>query len=195
MIDELEQYFNKAQAEMPRIIPENSPPETVEDRQKQLNQLVKPLRDTEADILDKIVAAPSVTELKEQFELFNINQAKKEALRSIRLSGMQEKIEAQMDRRISNRPDCIDNKTLIEFYNAIANQLTSIRKEGETTLETTPIKSTGPITQVNVNVGPQLDRESRDKVIDFVSAILKKAQEEEFADETEENTDVTDQDI
>lgn len=129
---------------------------------------------TEQQVVKDIVAAPNKEELEKQFQLFNMNQVKKNALRIIKLNDLLTKVEDQALERFEKRPDQVSNKELLDYMNAVSNQIEKAQNFSKETLSTEVggIKIKQEKTEVNINVAPVLDRNEKDRVVDVISVLL-----------------------
>lgn len=157
-----------------------------------------PLDKQEQEIVEKILLAPTQKELQEQFDLFNIAQSKKNALRIIKLNNLLDKVEDQAIERFENRPSQVSNKELLDYMQVVSNQLDRSQKYIDS-LKTTPmINVKNQKNEVNINLGTELNSDSKERVIDAINNLLKqlnKAEEPEIIDvqpeeETIESSDV-----
>lgn len=129
---------------------------------------------TEQQVVKDIVAAPNKEELEKQFQLFNMNQVKKNALRIIKLNDLLTKVEDQALERFEKRPDQVSNKELLDYMNAVSNQIEKAQNFSKETLSTEigGIKIKQEKTEVNINVAPVLNRNEKDRVVDVISILL-----------------------
>lgn len=129
---------------------------------------------TEQQVVKDIVAAPNKEELEKQFQLFNMNQVKKNALRIIKLNDLLTKVEDQALERFEKRPDQVSNKELLDYMNAVSNQIEKAQNFSKETLSTEVggIKIKQEKTEVNINVAPVLNRDEKDRVVDVISILL-----------------------
>ena len=126
------------------------------------------------DLINQIIAESDIEKTKDLTYLFNINQNKKTMIRVDKLSGLQDNLVDQLVRRISERPDEISNKELMDGLKIVQDIIERGQKQVAGVTET-------PLIQINqqnneVNIGDQaaagLTRESRDKVKNAVNALL-----------------------
>ena len=129
---------------------------------------------TEQQVVKDIVAAPNKEELEKQFQLFNMNQVKKNALRIIKLNDLLTKVEDQALERFEKRPDQVSNKELLDYMNAVSNQIEKAQNFSKETLSTEVggIKIKQEKTEVNINVAQVLNRNEKDRVVDVISILL-----------------------
>ena len=134
-----------------------------------------PLEITEKELLARIIDAETKIELQNQFELFNINQSKKNALRIVKLSNLLDKVEDQAIERFERRPDQVSNKELLEYMNVVSNQIERAQKSVDTLKDMPAIQINSQTNEININVAPQLDRDSKGRVMEAIAALLKQA--------------------
>lgn len=147
---------------------------------------VLPLESTEQKLMVKIIEAPTREELQQQLELFNINQSKKNAIRVVKLNSLLDKVEDQAIERFEKRPDQVSNKELLDYMTVVSNQIDRAQKGIDSVKDAPAINVISKNTEVNINVGPQLDRDTKEKVMDVISALIK---------QVNKNTEVIDADF
>lgn len=172
------------------------------EEEKELNEAIDmslatlPLEEAEQKLVLKIIEAPTKEELQHQLELFNINQSKKNALRIVKLSNLQNAVEDQAIERFEKRPDQVTNKELLDYITVISNQIDRAQKAVDLVKDAPAITVNTQNNEVNINVGPQLDRDSKEKVMDVISALLKQVQKSSDVTKetvvTSENNEVID---
>ena len=165
--------------------------ETEEDLDKAIDESLAllPLDEQQQKIIGDIIKAPSQKELQEQFDLFNINQSKKNALRIIKLNSLLDKVEDQAIERFEKKPDQVSNKELLEYMTVVAGQIDRSQKYIDTLKDKPMIKVTDKSQQVNINIGTELDKDSKERVMDAVKILLKQIQT------PDKNTEVIDADF
>lgn len=172
---------------------QNSDDEELNDRIDESIALL-PLDEQEEKIVDSIIKAPSQKELQAQFDLFNINQSKKNALRIIKLNSLLDKVENQAIERFDRRPDQVSNKELLDYMQVVATQIDRSQKFIDTLKDKPMIKVNNQKNEVNINIGSELDRDSKERVMDAIQVLLKQLNENEpevvdaQVEDTEEKT-------
>lgn len=141
------------------------------EKGEDLNELI--LSPKDKLILDKIFAAEDKDELQAQFDLFNMNQAKKNALRIMKLRSLLDKVEDQAIERFEKRPNQVSNKELLDYMQVVSTQIEKSQNVMDSLKDTPMIKAIQNNTEVNINVSPTLPRESKEKVIDVIQALLR----------------------
>lgn len=185
------------QSEAGDIIPAETKSLTVADP--------KSLDLAEQALVAKIIEAPDRDELQKQFDLFNINQSKKNALRIVKLNSLLDKVEDQAIERFQKRPDQVSNKELLEYMNVISGQIDRAQKHVDSISVMPAIAVTAQKTDVTINVGSDLDRDSKERVMDAISALLKQVKNAATTSEStptnfieadfEDNTESSDTDL
>ena len=132
------------------------------------------LNDESRALIEQITAETDEQKVRDLTHLFNANQNKKTMIRVDKLSGLQDNLVDQLVRRISERPDEISNKELMDGLKIVQDIIERGQKQVAGVTET-------PLIQINqqnneVNIGDStaagLTRESRDKVKNAVNALL-----------------------
>lgn len=141
-----------------------------------------PLDEQEEQIVNQIIKAPTQKELQEQFDLFNINQSKKNALRIIKLNSLLDKVEDQAIERFEKRPDQVSNKELLDYMQVVANQIDRSQKVIDTLKDKPMIKVNHQKNEVNINIGSELNRDSKERVMDAIQVLLKQLNKSEPQD-------------
>lgn len=123
-------------------------------------------------ITNDLISEQDPEKTKRLVNLFNLTLVKKNA---VRLNTVNELIDAVLDKigqRLEIRPDEFSNKDLIDYMNALYN---AAEKSGKIISGADEIPAIQFNQQNNVIVSPveTLSRESRMKIADAVSAILK----------------------
>ena len=101
---------------------------------------------------------------------FNDIQRKKQLARISKLSDVQDMLTDQFYQRISQRPDDISNKEMLDGMKVVQDLMEKNQKHTEIIEE---IPQLIQINQTEVNVGNNLNRDSREKVKNAVLDILK----------------------
>jgi hypothetical protein len=100
---------------------------------------------------------------------FNDIQRKKQLARVSKLSDVQDKLTDQFYQRITQRPDEISNKEMLDGMKVVLDLMEKNLKQAETIEE---IPQLIQINQTEVNVGNNLNRDSRERVKSAVLDIL-----------------------
>ena len=127
-------------------------------------------------------------------------------MRIVKLSNLLNKVEDQAIERFERRPDQVSNKELLEYMNVVSNQIDRAQKSIDAVKDAPAITINNQKNELNINVGPQLDRDSKEKVMDVISLLLKQVQKtptttniDTVVDNSEDNiidlSEETDEDI
>jgi hypothetical protein len=100
---------------------------------------------------------------------FNDIQRKKQLVRVSKLSDVQDMLTDQFYQRITQRPDEISNKEMLDGMKVVQDLMEKNLKQAETIEE---IPQLIQINQTEVNVGNNLNRDSRERVKNAVLGIL-----------------------
>jgi len=100
---------------------------------------------------------------------FNEIQRKKQLARISKLSDVQDMLTDQFYQRISQRPDEISNKEMLDGMKVVQDLMEKNQKRAETVEE---IPQLIQINQTEVNVGNNLNRDSRERVKNAVLGLL-----------------------
>lgn len=139
--------------------------------------------DTAKELSKQIAKTTSSKDLDPLYDAFKINDAKKNIFRINKLNNLLDKVTDEAIARFENRPGEMSNKEVIDYMNAVQNQ---IDKSKSIVDETKNINLTQVNNTVNVNINneqPILTRESRERIVDFIKEIL---------DNNKEITDIID---
>lgn len=132
-----------------------------------------PLDKKEQEIVSEIIKAETKDQLTAQFDLFNMNQSKKNALRLIKLNTLRDKVTDQAIDRMTKRPDMVSNRELLDYMNVVSNEIDRAQKQVDSLKDKPAISlKQSNKTEVNITVG-QVDHEGKEKVIDAISALIK----------------------
>jgi hypothetical protein len=154
------------------------PPEPVEKEPKDellptdLNSLT--LEESSNKLVKEIVDTDNVDELKNLTKLFEINQAKKNALRIVKLNNLLDKVNDQAIERFEKRPYEISNKELLDYMKVVQEQIHNSSETLSKIDQSPAIQINQQNNSINVNVeGEKIDRDSKERVIDAVTQLLK----------------------
>lgn len=125
---------------------------------------------------DELVAETDPTVIKDKIELFNLYQTKKNVIRALKYNELLDKVSDEMLLRFKESPDEFTNSDLLNYLQTAQNALDRSNK-ALNSIEDRPLIN---INQVNVNTeDTALNRESREKVMRAVQALLDKSKEVE----------------
>lgn len=150
-----------------------------------------PLEESTKDIVNRLIQEKDIEKVKDLSTSFNVNQIKKNLVRSVKLNSLLDNIQDQAIARFEKRPDEISNKELLDYYQVIQNSIEKTQKSIET-LNTSPmIQVQNNHVNVEIKQEPTLDRQSRENVLNAVNQMLKLSQQskqEEIIDATIKET-------
>lgn len=135
------------------------------------------------EIVSDIVKEQDSEKLKNLITLFNSNQSKKDIVRNNVFSILMDKISGQMLERFEKNPNAFSNKDLLEYLNTIKNV-----RSNKIDADSIDIPLIQNNTQINVKV-ETLSRESKERVIDSVNAILNRLKNNDSIEEMQEVID------
>lgn len=143
-------------------------------------------------LINQIIAESDIERTKDLTHLFNINQNKKTMIRMDKLSGLQDNLVDQWVRRVTERPDEISNKELMDGLKIVQDIIERGQKQIEGVNETPLIQINQQTNSVNIgDTSTNLNRESRDKVknavLNFLQTINKNV---DASTSNEENSNV-----
>lgn len=128
------------------------------------------LTSTPEEIADVISKEGDLDNLKDLTKLFNLQISKKNVFRVLKLNNLLDKIDDQLIKRITERPDEFNNADLIKYFDVVQSSIAKSTQSLDTVNESPAIVQQN--TQVNINVVDDIDRESREKIINAVRQML-----------------------
>ena len=144
-----------------------------------------PLDNSTEDLAKEIVEEKNFDRTQQLINLFNLNQAKKNALRVLKLNQLLDKVSDQMIERFDKRPGEFSNADLLNYMTVVQSSIDRANKS----LNQIDDMPTINLNQVNVNIQKDdidvLDRESRERVNDAIKAIMSKINNEKNKTEPE----------
>lgn len=152
-----------------------------------------PLDTKTQEIADRIIQEEDADKIRDLTHLFNLNQAKKNVLRVMKLNSLLDKVSDTMIDRFEKRPGEFSNKDLLDYMQVTQNQIDRANKSLDI-VKDAPAISFNQNNQVNI-IADGLDRESKGRVADAIKAILQRVDEQNLGDvvdgryEEEDRTD------
>ena len=132
---------------------------------------------TSDELIDRISKTNDKEELQSLYQQFNINNTKKNAIRVAELNQLLDKINKEATERLTKRPEQISNKEMLDYMNAIGNQIERSQKIVDGIKDITAVQINNTHNTVNINMGDdtttRLTKESRDKIANVISFILE----------------------
>lgn len=144
---------------------------------KEVNS-VKTIDDNFEILKNKISETENKNELETLYQQFNINNTKKNAIRIVQLNNLLDKVNAEAEERFTKRPEQISNKELLDYMNAISNQIDRSQKIVNDIKEINSLQvNSNNQNTVTIHVNGDtsttaLNKESRKKIADIVSSII-----------------------
>ena len=135
----------------------------------------QPLDSKNNEIAQKILDAETVEETKDLTALFNLNSQKRNVLRVLKMNNLLDKVTDQIIERFEKNPHLFTNEDLLKYMQVTENAIDRANKNLNMVEETPPIQLLQQ-NQVNININQGLNRESRQRVIETVQAILNSSQ-------------------
>lgn len=155
--------------------------EATTEQEEQTNQAVDEaiknysLVTSSQELADQIIQAPDVKTLQQCLDIFNLNQSKKNALRALKLESLLDAVEDQAIERFQKRPDQISNKDLLDYMQVVSTQIEKSQKVADQLSVKPAIQINQQKNEVSVNLGTNLDKEGKERVIEAVNALLREA--------------------
>lgn len=144
-----------------------------------------PLQKETTEVLSDIVQAKSVDELKGYVSMFNLNMAKKNAVRIAKLQNLLDSVSDNAADRFEKHPDEFSNKEILDYMKTVQDQIISSQQSLEKLDETPMIQINNQKNEVNINVGVELSRESKERVLNAVNSLIKNMSKDKDAQEDE----------
>lgn len=128
------------------------------------------------DITTQLVKEEDPDKIKSIINLFNLNVAKKNAVRIDTLNELIDDVLSKVGERLQLRPDEFSNKDLIDYLNAL---YTAAEKSGKIVsgAEEIPAITINQQNNVIVNDATTLSRESRQRIAEVVAVMLNQTQQ------------------
>lgn len=132
-------------------------------------------------IAQSIINEDDVDTVKELTHLFNLNQAKKNVLRVMKLNGLLDTVSDKIIERFEKYPDNFSSADLLNYLQVTQNAIDKANKN-LSLVEETPVIQVNHNNQLNFNIIDSYDRDSRERVMEFVKSVL--AQSNNIVEET-----------
>lgn len=149
-----------------------------------LTKTTADLKTSTEDVVSQLVQSSEADEIKRLTQLFNVNQMKKDAIRTVKLNDMLDKLDTKILDRIENSADDMSNRDLIDYVNTVQQSISKSAQNVANINQTPLIQFNQQNNVVNVGQG-QFTRESRGKIIDIVQQLLRGT--DDLSNHTEEN--------
>lgn len=149
---------------------------------------LKPLDEQTREVAQKILEEQDIDKVKNLTNLFNLNAQKRNVMRVMKMNGLLDNVTDEIVRRFENKPDNFSNEELIKYMQVTENAIDRASKNLNLVEETPPIQY-NQNNQVNINIIDTLDRDSKDRVLEYVNNVLKMGKHPEVVEINEEEVD------
>ena len=130
-----------------------------------------------SQIAQDIINEDDVDTIKDLTNLFNLNQAKKNVLRVMKLNGLLDTVSDKIIERFEKYPDNFSSADLLNYLQVTQNAIEKANKN-LSMVETTPVIQVNQNNQVNVNILDSFDRDSKERVMEALKSILANSAKE-----------------
>lgn len=144
---------------------------------------VKPLEEGNVELIKQVLSESNLDKVKDLTHLFNANIAKKNMIRVLQLNELLDCVNDQAFKRLTNRPDNLSNKELMDFMSVLYTSIEKSNKSIDIIDEVPPIQVNNQKNEVNINVTQNLDRDSKTNVIEAIKMILNNSNNNNVMDE------------
>ena len=134
------------------------------------DKLLPSLKSTQEELEQSLLEEDNIDNIKTIIDLFNINIKKKDIIRTSKLNELQDRVYEQLDKRLTTNADEFSNKDLLDYFKVIQETINKSDVNSEDVI--TP-KIQLNQNNLNINMGPVLNRDSRQNVLDAVKKILE----------------------
>lgn len=125
-------------------------------------------------LVDSIQSETDIGKTQDLIALFNWNLSKKNVARLLKLNNLYDNITDQMEARVLKRPDQFSNDDLLNYLKTLQNAIDGSNKQLQS-IEEPPPTIIQNNTQINVTVGDEFSRESRDRILRAIQATMAAA--------------------
>ena len=125
-------------------------------------------------LVDSIQSETDIGKTQDLIALFNWNLSKKNVARLLKLNNLYDNITDQMEARVLKRPDQFSNDDLLNYLKTLQNAIDGSNKQLQS-IEEPPPTIIQNNTQINVTVGDEFSRESRDRILKAIQATMAAA--------------------
>ena len=131
---------------------------------------------TNSELSEIILAESNPDNLNNVIDIFNYNLKKQELIRTNKLHEILNKLTDQAIDRLENRPNNFSNKDILDYMQAISNILSKQNEIGTKDFPTIKLIQNNNI-NLTANSNQELSKESRDRILKAVNAILNAPQD------------------
>ena len=125
-------------------------------------------------LVDSIQSETDISKTQDLIALFNWNLSKKNVARLLKLNNLYDNITDQMEARVLKRPDQFGNDDLLNYIKTLQAAIDGSNKQLQS-IEEPPPKIIQNNTQINVTVGDEFSKESRDRILNAIQATIAAA--------------------
>lgn len=129
------------------------------------------VKEKDNELINAIMQESDVDRLKDLTHVFNAFQTKRQILRVNALNDVQDALVQQMARRLQEMPNNFNNADIASWMKTVQQALDSSHSSIKE-IDDVPTIVNQNNTQVNINVEDTLNKESREKVMNALQAIL-----------------------
>ena len=151
------------------------------------------IKSSKESIVEKIFETDNVDELKDLTNLFGISLTKKEIARASTESDLLDRLLDIARERITSKGEYLSHEEILDYIKTFQGNVDKSKKTLNDELDRASVNVSNNKTEVNINVntGVELSRESRERVLDVVNAILKQNADKQttYVVEEEDNHD------
>lgn len=158
---------------------------------------INPIQAELNDIVKDIEKVNNKAELEQLYQKFNINNTKKNVVRISELNDMLDMVNKQAADRFKCRPHEMSNKEVLDYMNAIQNQLERSQKVVDSIKDIPNVQINSQTNNISINIDTKetiekLDRNSREKISYAISKILQQSINKSEDQSNLEPLDITD---
>lgn len=153
-----------------------------------------PLEKETNAVINKMVKAETTDELKSYVDMFSLNIAKKNAVRIAKYQNLLDAVVEQGLVRAEKHPGDFSNKEILDYIKVMQEQINSSKETIEHIGEQPVIQITNQKNEVNINLDSGLSRESKNKVIDTIKALVAQVTAPEAEEELYNNSEDSEED-
>ena len=148
---------------------------------EELSVSTQSLDEKNVQIAQTIINEEDVDKIKDLTHLFNLNQAKKNVIRVMKLNGLLDTVSDKIIERFEKYPDNFSSADLLNYLQVTQNAIDKANKN-LSLVDDTPVIQVNHNNQVNVNIIDTYDRDSKERVVEAIKAFLSKSSQEEIDD-------------
>ena len=146
------------------------------NEQQDLQIVSSSLEEKTKEIAADLLQEEDLEKVKDLTNLFNLNSRKKNVVRVMKMDKLLDKVTDQVVERFEKTPDNFSNEELLKYMQAAENSIDKANKNLNLVDETPAIQLLQN-NQVNISLGEEIDRDSRNRILAAVNAFLNNSQE------------------